>query len=481
MTKKRIPADMSFDDIWFYSREKSKVIPEINPHWITVVFRSPVAGGGSSLLEEAKTIMSRHSKLVDLFYDNNLAEDACFFELREGIKTDALQLLLRELNSEITVDYAHPTVSIHDKTYAFFNVLEMKWKTGIKKDHRETLLKQAHVSFNEEENVYRVNIFEMPFFKALNLLTEDITVLEIAPYLVELKPSIRAALELPIHGGNIGDTIPFSFIVEFSPRVSIDPSSLANIDLKPENIQRDLFELQFNSYDYVKVSSTSPIRITGWMRFYAPGEFVIPPIKVKYTCSSCSGGEIRSVETAPVHFKVSSIIPSGQTGSTLIVPTDRRIPNYHLAEYHKKSKVSLVISLISFLLALGCIVWIVLNIRAVKIQRARAQEKKREEILLEKVKLLLSSQPLEPHWVYLGEVANILREYVVAKYHIAQDPHGGSGEVFFNNVRHALPDALGEKLHMMLKKIDNCIALELELYPNLEPLNAEIREIIDAL
>ena len=479
--EKRIPAVGRFDDVWFYNREKSKVIPEINPHWIAVVFKSPVDAGGSSLPEKAKTILTRHSEFVDLFYDNNLAEDACFFKLREGVKTDALQSLLRKLNGEITVDYAHPALTIRDRTYTYFNVLEMKWKTGAEKGYRESLLKQARVSYDEKENVYRVNIHEIPFFKALNFLAEDITVLEATPYLVELKPSIRASLVLSLHGGNIGDTIPFLLSVEFSDRVSLDPSSFANIDLRPETIQKELFELQFDPYDYVKASSTSPIRITGWMRFYAPGEFVIPAMKVKYTCSSCSGGEVRSFETDPVHFKVASIIPSQQRGNTLIVPADTLIPDYHLGDYLKKGNVNIVISLISFLLGLGCIVWVVLNIRALRIQRARAGKKKMEDILLEKVRLLLCSQPSGPHWVYLGEVGSALREYIVAKYHIAQDPHGGSGEVFFDTIRHTIPGARWGRIHAVLKEVDNSIALELERYPGLEHLQAEIREIIDAL
>ena len=73
----------------------------------------------------------------------------------------------------------------------------------------------------------------IPFFTALNLLAEDIRVLRATPYLVEIKPSLRAQLSFFMNGGNIGDSVPFTLTITFSDRVSIDPSSLAIINLRP--------------------------------------------------------------------------------------------------------------------------------------------------------------------------------------------------------------------------------------------------------
>ena len=106
-------------------------------------------------------------------------------------------------------------------------------------------------------------MLEIPFFKALNLLAEDISVLRVRPYLVELKPSLRVQLALAMNGGRIGDTVPFTFTIQFSDRVSIDPSSIANINLRPATIQKELFDCTFDPYDYTKAVSKSPIIITG--------------------------------------------------------------------------------------------------------------------------------------------------------------------------------------------------------------------------
>jgi len=478
MREKKIPAALNLDDIWFYERDMAKIIPEIDFTWVTVVLRSSERADSSSILEKAQAIKIKHNEIIDIFYDSNLAEDACFFKLREGIKRDVLQYLLRDLNNDKVVDYTHPVIKIRDKSYAFFNVFAMKWKTGADRGQRENLLKQVHASFDEKGNIYRVNIFEMPFFKALNLLAEDVTIFEITPYLVELKPSIRTSLNLALHGCNIGDKVPFSFTVEFSDRISIDPSSLANINLKPDGIQKELFEVQFDPYDYVKAASKSPVHITGWMKFYTPGEFTIPAIKVKYACPSCSGGEVRLIETDPVHFKVSSIVPSLQTENKLIIPMDNINPDYHIEAFHREATKRLVTSLVSFFIALMCLGWFIATVYAIKRQRERLGEKKREDILKEKLKLFLGTEPSGPHWIYIGEGGTMLREYLTARYQVSQDPLGGSGEVFFEAIRLKIPEPYAQRIHAVLKEIDNCVALELDRYPDLERLKTDMIEII---
>ena len=91
---------------------------------------------------------------------------------------------------------------------------------------------------------------------------------------MEIQPSIRGDLTVSLAGGNLGDRIPFSLRIEFSPRVAIEPSSLARIHLRPLNIQKELFDVTFTPYDYTKAILRSPILITGEIRFYAPGDYI---------------------------------------------------------------------------------------------------------------------------------------------------------------------------------------------------------------
>ena len=256
--------------------------------WLTVVFdprytnvnlNTNETGGTyeSFIQEKAKALISSYSSLIDFLYDKNLAEDACFFRLREGMTAAELKQLIIQLNQDEAVNYTHPTIILNDKIYAFFNALQIKWKAGADTARKDRLLQQACVVFDKPENLYRVNVLETPFFTALHLLGEDITVLEATPYLMEIKPAIRVSLALAMNGAHIGDSIPFTFTIVFSDRISIDPSSVSNVNLRPFNLQRELFDSTFDPYDPTKVVLRSPVRITGTITFLCFGRICPAP------------------------------------------------------------------------------------------------------------------------------------------------------------------------------------------------------------
>ncbi len=486
---KERPAPFDSDDMWFYDQNMARVIPDMDFDWLSVVFRgglvtpekSDAATEGEALfLQRAKQIVEAYTEIVDYFYDRNLAMDACFFRLREGLKGKLVGDLIAALNRQSYVAYAHPAIRVGDKTYAFFNAFEMEWKTGVEQEAKDRIMSDAHIAWDKSEYVYRANLSRIPFFKAINLLAEDIHVLKVTPYLVELKPSIRAELAIPISGSDLGDEIPFSLNVVFSELVTIDPSSIANIDLRPAEIQKELFDLKFDPYDYVEASSKSPIKITGWMKFYTPGEFVIPSVKIHYSCSTYSDNRVKSVETDPLPFKVSSIVPPKLAEKNLIVPTDHIDPDYKTEYYQEKARTSLLWSLSFFFIALLCAGWLALRIYQEKREREKLLAAKREDVLAEKLKVFLKEATSGPPAMYMAEVSKLLRAYLVAKYGISPYPSGGSGEVFFQSVKDKLPPSLVPKVSTLFKRIDEVVALDLDTLPGIESLRSEALEIIEA-
>ena len=483
------PAPFDSDDIWFYDQDTARVIPDIDLDWVSVVFHSGLVAPESSnarteketlFLQRAKQIVESHGEIVDFFYDGNLAKDACFFKLRQGLKGNLAGDLIVALNSHPFVAYTHPTIKIKEKTHAFFNAFDMEWKTGVARELRESIMNKAHVVWDKSGYTHRVRLAQIPFFRAVDLLAEDIHVVRATPYLVELKPSIKAELTIPISGSGLGDEIPFTLYIEFSNLVTIDPSSIANIDLKPTDIQKELFDLRFQPYDYVEASSKSPIKITGWMNFYTPGEFVIPSVKIQYSCSTYSDHKERSIETAPLHFKVSAIVPSKLAEKKLMVPTDHIDPDYKIEYYDDKAKTSLLWSLSFLFIALLCAGWLIVRIYREKRQREQLLAAKGEDILADKLKAFLAEGPSGPHATYMGEVSKLLRAYLVAKYRISSYPSGGSGEVFFRSIREKLPPYLEPKLGLFFKRIDDMVALELDTFPGIESLRSDVLEIIGA-
>jgi hypothetical protein len=488
-------APFSFDSVWFY-RDGTRVVPEIGRRWLTVVFDARYLSTADDvestsdtsegfIRKKARAIIKSHDRLVDYLYDPNIAEDACFFRMRDGLKLEDASQLINQLSRDGTVSYVHPTLLLDNKTFAFFNAFELEWKTGTTQEERKSLLSASHAVLDEKaekENRYLVDVAALPFFKALNLLAEDIRVLRVTPYLVEIKPSIRARLSLFMNGGNIGDSVPFTLTIIFSDRVSIDPSSIATLNLRPPELQKELFDCIFDPYDYAKAVTRSPIVITGRVRFFAPGEFTIPSIKISYTCPSCSNSAastVRSIETKPVLFKVSSIIPAVQSENRLIVPTDPVAPDFRLAALHRQSQRHFWLAIICFAGLVPCGAWLLFLHRTATVKRDRLRERKKHGQLAEQLRALLQSAPTAHHWSYLGEVGTLLRDYLLALYGIDVNYRGGSGKQFMETIAAHVPGECIDTLGSIFTAIDNSVALEAEYYQDIDQLQREILRVVD--
>jgi len=490
-------AAFSFDSVWFY-RDGTRVVPEISKRWLTVVFdaryisnanefASTSDANDSFVQRKARAIIKSHDRLIDYLYDPNITENACFFRMRNGLKLEDVRSLINQLSQDGTVKYVHPALVLNNKTFAFFNVFEMEWKTGTPEAERKSLLRASHVVPDEndkKDNRYIVDVTATPFFRALNLLAEDIRVLRATPYLVEIRPSVSTKLSLFMSGGNIGDSIPFTLTITFSDRVSIDPSSISTLNLRPPELQKELFDCTFDPYDYAKAVTRSPIVITGRLRFYAPGEFTIPPVKISYSCPSCSNSAnntVRSIATEPVLFKVSSIIPTAKSENRLIVPTDPVSPDFRLAALTQQSLRYLWLAIICFAGLVLCAVWLLLLRRKATTERDRLKERKKDARLAEELRTLLNVTPMAPHWSYLGEVGALLREYLVVLYGIDLKYKGGSGKQFMETIAGYVPGECVDSLSSIFTAIDNSVALESEHYRNIDQLQQEILKVVDSM
>jgi len=480
-------ASFSFDAVWFY-RDGTRVIPEIDKRWLTVVFDSSdnsdaiefESNNDSFIQEKAKALLVSHDRLIEFIHDPNLAEDACFFKMRDGLKLEDISQLINQLSQDKAVKYVHPTVVLNNKTFAFFNVFQLEWKTGTDNAQREALLSAAHAAVGEKENHYVVDVTALPYFKSLNLLAEDVKVLRATPYLVEIKPSISATLSLFMSGGHIGDSIPFTLTIAFSDRVSIDPSSLATLNLRPPNLQKELFDCTFDPYDYAKAVSKSPIVITGRVKFYAPGEFTIPAVAISYTCPSCADSTVRSIETAPVIYKVSSILPTAAAEYRLIVPANPVSPDFSLAALNQQSQRFFWLAISCFAGLIPLTVWLFLLRRKVTAERDRLKERKKDELLAEQLRTLLQATPTAPHWSYLAEIGTLLREYLLVLCGIDVKYQGGSGKQFMDTIRAHLPGECVSSLSNIFAAIDTSVSLESEHYQDIDQLQCEILEVVDS-
>lgn len=481
----REPAEIDFDDIWFYDEERSKRIPDIHPQWIAAAFDpdalgppaaafEPARKPGSLLQDRAGEIVRKYEPISEVLYDPNLAEDACFFRLREGLSRTDLKNLIRALGREGSIAYAHPVLTIGQETVAYFNAFRMKWKTTVDESSRQSLREQAHVYYEHAHDIYRVDVMAIPFFEAINLLAEDVRVQEVTPVFVPLEPTIRVRLSVPLQGCKVGDRIPFTLRIEYAERIRIDPSSLVNINLRPEGIQKELFDLKFEPYDYVKASSESPVTLEGWMRLYSPGEFVLPAVEIHYECATCSGERVRSIRTEAIPLQVASLVPAKAQKPDLVIPMDEVVPLLPTESLRERSRRLLWQAIACFLLAAALLTGWARMGPAARRARQGAGPERREDILAEKLRDHLSESPAGPHWMYAGDAGRLLRAYLVEKYGLERDAGEGSGEVFYADVRDRMPDRVASRVRPLLEEIDRMIAMETDDYPELARWKSDI-------
>lgn len=482
------PVPLLPDDIWFYDAQMKRVVPRVDPDWMTVVLSdrqaTDTAAGEEAearhrIAQLAEALVRDHADIIDWFHDDTLLENACFIRLRPGMRLSARRSLLADLNRYPDILYTHPAIEIQNRTYVFDNTLDLTWKTGVGEAVKERLLKQAHVSKDPVRSLYRVDIFTIPVFKAANLLAEDVHVTRASPHLKALTPPIRPEISFSIHGGNTGDKLPFVFSVHFLHRVRIDPSAIATLDLRPAGIQRELYDLYLEPFDAVRSVSASPIRITGWLQIYIPGEFVIPPVEIKYTCEACADKRVRTIRTQAIPLKIASIVPASWARSNLIVPEAIPPSTDETARYHKMARWNLRVATASFLIT-ALSIGLVFRLRKSGKSEPEQSTKMGLETWSETLETALNRVSPAPGWRDAAHIGRIFRQYLAAACQAPHGQAGGSSAVFYEGIKAALPADTGPQILSLLTRFDDMVAEEGGHCPETDALISEVRGVLEA-
>lgn len=201
----------------------------------------------------------------------------------------------------------------------------------------------------------------------------------------------------------IGDKIQYEVIIEHDDSVSVEPMGIAE----------NLGEFEIKDYHIEEPKKTKDKR---WMSkttyiitTFTTGDFVIPPVKVKYKDMA---GQEKEVSSEEIKIKVESVKP-GPTDKDDI--RDLKGP----AEIKGRSPWALFIILALFIV-LGVAAFIYFNNKKRAEDTPSAPSRPPEEIAMDELRYLLDMRLSEKGMIkeYYIRISDILRKYIEARFKV---------------------------------------------------------------
>lgn len=340
------------EDIYYYDREGKDLYPEISTRRIAVFIPGFIG------MSHINRLLQKSNLLTDGYITDQTGEGTTLiFEFKEGCELGEVISVLNMFNNIELVDVSSPVFIIDGEELMLNGLFEMLVKKERPDPNRIERLKgelgaigQGISPKNKYLENYAVKFKEvkeggMNFFKIVNHLKEDTDVVYATPLFKEAYPPVTIRQEVPITCAKIGVRIPYRIIIQRSSRVTIDQSSIDEMDMmlfpKGKFIQVELDEELDESKKKIGWESKKKaiiegqkLVITGHAWFLAPGEYTVPQKKVVYVTKE---GERRIAESHDdILIKVASLVPKdSQKGFIATAPLAKYQPKAVNKAYNK--------------------------------------------------------------------------------------------------------------------------------------------------
>ena len=450
------------DSVWFYSETGERIVPEVNYAWLVVRFREDTAGAGGSGGEPPPAIAAFNTlfreRIVDFVYDPLLDPYLGMYRLGDPGNS---RLLAAEMAEAEGVRYLRPAYTIGGVNFALLDEIGVHWKTLAGEEKKKALLAQVGaLSVTEEaagKSRIRLDPCRIAVWQAANLLAEDLQVVSAWPVLAKIEPPVRAALAVGINGATVGASIPFSLEIAFSPRVRIEPSTIANLNLRPRELARNLFKVAFDRPLSSVEAGTSPIRLQGELTLYGPGEFTLPEVPVYYREAQTEGREVKTIRTAAIPIRIASRIPETPGDYRLKVAEAAAVAEPEGANLRGSRGLALALAAGGAALLLACLagIWRLAAFGAERLSTPDAEVGgKAEEIF----RRSLAATGAGFAGAGLAVLGRAFRSWLGEICALPADALGGGAEVFFGRVRDCLPPESRADVYQLLELIEDGMA-----------------------
>jgi hypothetical protein len=473
------------EDPWYLDEKGQRIIPEVSREWLAVDFG---VASGMSDMSDMPDFNQRYAELFDHRLEvPGTTGDKVLYRVRQGLPSGTFDALVKRLRDDRSVRFVQPVWRIDGQLHAPPEQLEVTWKTVTPPQERRQLLDTAGAAETTgagppDTELVRIDPCRRAPWQAAVLLAQDLRVVSAIPRLPVIEPPAAVRFEVQTTGALTGTPIPFRLEIRFSDGIRIESATLANLDLKPGGIFRNLYEVIFDQPLSGIDLSRSPITVTGHLLLYAPGETVIPAVPVYYTDSRSGNGEghIRTVSTRVIPLRIAALVPETPGDHLLQVapptaPAPLTLPS--LAGRRKTAVLMTVAGLILLTAAIGG--WLWLNRDTV--HKESTPEDLRRQQRLEDLAARIRQDPATMQVTECAAFGAALQEYLGEVAGLPPETRGGGHAFFLQKLENRLPEADLARAAILLREIDHLLTGGSIVAERVRPLLDQAQVLLDSL
>jgi hypothetical protein len=472
------------DKPWFYSEAGNLVVPQVNYEWLVVHFYHDPAAEVVATDELPPAVLSvsklLKEQLADLIYDPALDPDMCMYRLRNPENSSVVAGSVARLPA---VHAVRPAYTIGDANVALLNEIDIRWKTQTSEQEKASLLKKASVTPLAEDagrkQRVRIDPCRSSVWATANLIHEDLHVVSASPALAKIEPPVRATFTVGVNGTTIGAPLPFSLQILFSKRMRIEPATIANLNLCPPEISRQLCKVEYDQPLSAVDVTSSPIRLEGRLYLYGTGEFTLPEVPVYYRQGTSEEAELVITRTPAVPVRIAAVIPQAKGRYQLKVAGVQPLPEIAVADLKTRKIFGISVLAIGAVLFLSCLV----VLRRMAIPETVSTPAASIPDVMEKhasvLRRILSAQRDALGSAEIAAFGHAFRGYLGARCGVTAESMGGGAEVFYATLRDRLPVELRPCVQELLESFEAGLSRGQFSAEGIERIFASVRDVLD--
>jgi hypothetical protein len=451
------------DNIWFYDEAGGPVIPKVNSEWLVVhFFEDPAAEAVSEgeLPPAIRRLSALFQKqIVDFVYDPALDPTLCMYRIRYPEKNSLIASDMARAEGGGLVRHIRPAYVLGDANFALLDEIAIRWKTQASAQERIVLLTKAGLIARTEavagNQQVRVDPCRVSTWETANLLHEDLHVVSAAPVLIKIEPPVRAVFRVGINGTTVGAPLPFALEIIFPKRIRIDPSTIANLNLCPRELAKNLFKVEYDRPLSSVDMTTSPVRIEGRLYLYGTGEFVLPEVPVFYKQAGTEETELVTIRTPEIPIRIASMIPAAVGSYQLKVADVKEGLAIRGVDLKREKILAVTLAAIGSTLLLLCLIGFRRSSRSGARSGPSDQGAGAAGEYESVLRGFLNAGRESPSTAEIAVFGRTMRAYLGARCSLPKNSMGGGTGVFYAKVHNALPPEVRSSVYELLELIDN--------------------------